>query len=160
MEEEDTQNQDEFVKEVKTVFSNKSKAADAKQKIETFQQKKKHITDFMIEFEVLAIKAKTDDMHVIFLLKKNIRSNIIKTILGYLPIVALETLKEQKVANILVGQGYKFIESRNDYRIELEITYGSRGASMDIGKLKENYDKDRKPRCFNCNIYRYMTKDY
>jgi len=48
----------------------------------------------MIEFEVLAIKAKTDDMHVIFLLKKNIRSNIIKTILGYLPIVALETLKE------------------------------------------------------------------
>jgi len=52
------------------------------------------------------------------------------------------------------------MESRNDYRIELEITYGSRGASMDIGKLKENYDKDRKPRCFNCNIYRYITKDY
>ena len=72
MEEEDTQNQDEFVKEVKTVFSNKSKAADAKQKIEMFQQGKKHIADFMIEFEVLAMKAETDNLHMIFLLKKNI----------------------------------------------------------------------------------------
>ena len=33
----------------------------------------KHITDFIIEFKVLAIKAETDDMHAIFLLKKNIR---------------------------------------------------------------------------------------
>ncbi len=52
------------------------------------------------------------------------------------------------------------MKSRNDYRIELEITYGGRGALMDIGKFKDNYDKDRKPRCFNCNIYRYMTKNY
>ena len=44
------------------------------------------------------------------------------------------------------------MKSRNDYRIELEITYGGRGALMDIGKFKDNYDKDRKPRCFNCNI--------
>jgi len=48
----------------------------------------------MIKFEVLAIKAENDDMHMIFLLKKNIRSNIIKTILGYLPIAAPETLKK------------------------------------------------------------------
>jgi len=48
----------------------------------------------MIEFEALAIKAKKDDIYIIFLLKKNIRSDIIKTILGYLPIVALETLKK------------------------------------------------------------------
>lgn len=76
------------------MFSNKSKTTDAKYKIETFQQKNKHITDFMIEFEVFAIKAKTDDMHVIFLLKKNIRSDVIKTILEYLPIVAPEILKK------------------------------------------------------------------
>ena len=37
-----------------------------------FQQGKKHSADFMIEFEMLAIKAETDDMHAIFLLKKNI----------------------------------------------------------------------------------------
>ena len=60
-------------------------------KIEMFKQ---HITNFMIEFEVLAIKIETDDIHMIFLLKKNIRSNIIKTMLGYLFIVAPESLKE------------------------------------------------------------------
>jgi len=48
----------------------------------------------MIEFEVLAMKADTDELHIIFLLKKNIWQDIIKTILGYLPIVAPETLKE------------------------------------------------------------------
>ena len=37
-----------------------------------FQQGKKHIADFMIEFKVLAMKAETDNMHVIFLLKKNV----------------------------------------------------------------------------------------
>ena len=40
------------------------------------------------------MKVETDDMYVIFLLKKNVRSNIIKIILGYSPITTLETLKE------------------------------------------------------------------
>ena len=31
---------------------------------------------------------------------------------------------------------------------------------MDIGKVRENFDKDRKLRCFNYNIYRYMAKEY
>ena len=57
-------------------------------------KKKKHITDFMIEFEVLAIKAETNNIYMIFLLKKNIKSNIIKTILRYPPIAVPETLKE------------------------------------------------------------------
>ena len=69
---EDTQDWEEFVKEIKTVFSNKSKVADAEWKIEMFRQGKKHIADFMIEFKALVMKAETDDMHVIFLLKKNI----------------------------------------------------------------------------------------
>ena len=71
-----------------------TKIADAKYKIKTFKQGKKYIVDSMIEFEPLAIQAETDDMHIILLLKKNVRSNIIKTILGYSPIVALEILKE------------------------------------------------------------------
>jgi len=50
--------------------------------------------DFMIEFEALAMKVDTDELHAIFLLKKNVQQNIIKMILGYSPIVALETLKE------------------------------------------------------------------
>ena len=58
----------------------------------------------MIEFKVLAIKTETDDIYTIFLLKKNVRSNIIKTILGYPPIVVPETLKKWKVAIISVRQ--------------------------------------------------------
>jgi len=46
----------------------------------------------MIEFEILAMKIKTDKLYAIFLLK-NVRSNIIKTILEYLPIPASTTLK-------------------------------------------------------------------
>ena len=45
----------------------------------------------MIKFEALAIKAEIDNMYAIFLLKKNVWTNIIKTILGY---PALEILRE------------------------------------------------------------------
>jgi len=48
----------------------------------------------MIKFEALAMKADTNELHAIFLLKKNMRQDIIKTILGYPLIVAPETLKE------------------------------------------------------------------
>ena len=48
----------------------------------------------MIEFNLLAIKADTDELHTIFLLKKNVQQDIIKMILGYPPIATLETLKE------------------------------------------------------------------
>ena len=63
---------DEFVKEFKMTFSNKSKAADAEWKIEIFKQGKKNTADFMIEFKVLATKADTDELYAIFLLKKNV----------------------------------------------------------------------------------------
>jgi len=48
------------------------KAANAEWKIETFKQEKKNMADFMIEFDALAMKADTDELHAIFLLKKNI----------------------------------------------------------------------------------------
>ena len=93
-EDNDTQDWDEFVKELKMMFSDKSKTADTKWKIETFKQGKRNTADFMIEFKALAIKADTDELHTIFLLKKNVRHDIIKTILGYPPITMLKTLKE------------------------------------------------------------------
>ena len=71
-EDNDTQDWDEFVKELKMMFSDKSKAADAKWKIEMFKQGKRNTADFMIEFKALAMKADTDELHTIFLLKKNI----------------------------------------------------------------------------------------
>jgi len=59
-----------------------------------FKQERRHIADFITKFKILSIKAEVDVMHIIFLLKKNVRSNIIKTILGCLPTVAPELLKE------------------------------------------------------------------
>ena len=93
-EELETQDWEDFVKEIKTTFSDKKKAANAEWKIESFKQGKKNTTDFMIEFDTLAMKADIDKLHAIFLLKKNVQPNIIKTTLGYPPIAILETLKE------------------------------------------------------------------
>jgi len=109
-EDNDTQDWKEFVKELKTTFSDKSKAADAEWKIKTFKQGKRNTADFIIEFKALAMKADTDKLHTIFLLKKNVRHDIIKTILGYPPIAMPETLKEWKVAITSVGQGYESME--------------------------------------------------
>jgi len=78
----------------------------------------------MIKFNTLAMKADTDELHAIFLLKKNVRQDIIKTILGYLLIAMLESLKEWKVAIISVGQGYESTEGCHDYKTSTRMTYG------------------------------------
>jgi len=146
------------VKELKTTFSDKTKAADAKWKIEMFKQGKKNTADFIIEFEVLAMKVDTNELYAIFLLKKNAQHDIIKTILGYPPIAMSETLKEWKVAITSVGQGYESTEGRHDYKTSTGTTYGGRGQPMDIGKSNDNF-KDGKPKCFNCNKYRHMVEE-
>jgi len=64
-----TQNWEDFIKEIKTTFSDKMKTTDAKWKIESFKQGKKNTADFMIEFDTLAMKVNTDELHAIFLLK-------------------------------------------------------------------------------------------
>jgi len=112
----------------------------------------------MIEFKALAMKADTDELHAIFLLKKNARQDIIKTILGYPPITMPETLKEWKVAITSVGQGYESTEGRHNYKTNTGITYGGREQPMDIGKSNNNF-KDGKPKCFNCNKYGHMAKE-
>jgi len=155
----DTQSWEEFVKEIKTAFSDKSKAADAKWKIETFKQGRKYIVDFMIEFEVLVMKIEIDNLHMIFLLKKNVQTDIIKTILGYLLMAAPDILKEWKVAITVVGQEYKSTESQHDYKTSTRTTFGERGSPIDIGKSRNNFDENRKPRCFNCNLYRHLAKE-
>ena len=77
----------------------------------------------MIEVQTLAMKADINDLHAIFLLKKNVRHNIIKTILGYPPIAILETLKEWKVAITSVGQEYKSTEGRHNYKTSTGMIY-------------------------------------
>ena len=160
-EEEDFQDWNEFLREIKIVFSNKSKVADIKQKIELFKQEKKHIANFMIEFKVLAIKAKTDDLYVIFLLKKNIRSNIIKIILEYLLIAILETLKKQKVAITSVRQEYESMESQHNVKVIFRFSniYECSFIFIDSFCFCFCFEKDGKPRYFNYNIYRHIAKD-
>jgi len=70
------------------------------------------------------MKAETDDMHAIFLLKKNVRVDIIKTILGYPLMAAPDTLKEWKVAITSVEQEYESMESRNNYKTSTRTTFG------------------------------------
>ena len=105
-------------------FSNKTKVADTEWRIESFKQGKQNMADFMIEFKTLAIKADMDKLHTIFLLKKNMWQDIIKTILGYLPIAAPEKLKEWKVAITSVGQEYKSTKEQNDYKTSTGMIYG------------------------------------
>ena len=78
----------------------------------------------MIEFDTLAMKAETNDMHAIFLLKKNVQADIIKTILGYPLMAAPNTLKEWKVVITSVEQGYKSMESQHDYKTEMGMIFG------------------------------------
>ena len=80
-------------------------------------------------------------------------------ILGYPPIVVSDTLKEWKVAITSVGQEYEYMEGRQDYKIGTRTTYRERNIPIDIGKSKDNFNKDRKLKYFNCNVYRYMAKD-
>ena len=113
----------------------------------------------MIEFEALAMKAETGDIYTIFLLKKNIWADIIKTILGYTPMAAPDTLKEWKVAITSVEQGYESIESQHDYKMGTRTMFGEWGIPMNIGKAWDNFDENRRPRCFNCNAYGHMARE-
>ena len=72
-EETNIQNWEEFVWEIKNIFSDKIKVANAKWKIEAFKQGKKNTVEFMIEFDALAMKVDTDELYATFLLKKNIQ---------------------------------------------------------------------------------------
>ena len=122
-----------------------------------FKQCKKYIVNFIIE--ALAIKTEINNLYTIFLLKKSIWIDIIKTILEYPPMAVPKTLREWKVAITLVRQGYESTKSQQDYRIGTEIIYKGRSVPMGIRKAKDNFNKDKKPKCFNCNIYKYILKD-
>ena len=84
---------------------------------------------------------------------------LLQHILGYPLMAVLEMFKEQKIAIISVRQDYESTETRNKYRTGIRTIYGGREILMDIRKSRDNFDKDGKLRCFNCNIYRHMAKE-
>jgi len=67
-----TQDWDNFIRKIKMIFNNKIKIADAKWRIESFKQGKQNTIDFIIKFDILAMKSDIDELHTIFSLKKNV----------------------------------------------------------------------------------------
>ena len=63
------------------------------------------------------------------------------------------------MAITLVGQGYESTKEQHDYKIGTETTYGGWEMPMNISKAKDNYDKDKRPKCFNYNKYGHMAKE-
>ena len=59
-----------------------------------------------------------------------------------------------------VSQEYEFTKSQYDYKTDIGTTYGGKGIPIDIRKVRENFDKDKRPKCFNYNTYRYIAKKY
>jgi len=51
------------------------------------------------------------------------------------------------------------MKSQHNYKTSTGITFGGREAPMNIGKSRNNFDKSGKPRCFNCNLYEYITRE-
>ena len=58
-----------------------------------------------------------------------------------------------------VGQEYESTESWHDYKMGTGIIFGEQRAPMDIGKSWDNFDKNRKPKYFNYNIYGHLAKE-
>jgi len=132
-EQDNTPSWDAFEAEIKLIYQDKTREANAEWHIETFTQGWKHITDFLIKFMALVAKAQTDDQHAIFLLKKNFNREIIRAILAYPPKKAPQMLEQWKVAIRAVGQGYKWTSIQYDYQTGSGITYGGIGKPIEIG---------------------------
>ena len=45
---------------------------------------------------------------------------------------------------ISVGQEYESTKSKQDYWTGIDIIYSGRGILIDIGKVKDNFNKDKK----------------
>ena len=69
-----------------------------------------------------------------------------------------KSLKEWKVAIILVRQEYESMEEHYNYKTSTRVTYGGWGQPMDIGRSNNNF-KNEKPKCFNYNKYGHMAKE-
>ncbi|KAF7773493.1 transcriptional regulator family: Zinc finger, CCHC-type [Agaricus bisporus var. burnettii] len=129
---------DTFEEELKTSFGKGNEKDIAEERIESLKQGNRNTMDFLVKFTALMYKAKIDDQHAIFLLKRHTRHDIIKTILGY---PRLETMK------------------RIDQKTDTGITYGGSGQPMEIGWKKFEWDKDGKPKCHKCGKFGHIGKN-
>jgi hypothetical protein len=104
---DDTMDWKAFKEDLTGSFSMGNEKESTQWKIKSFKQGNHNIADFLIEFHVLKMTSMTDDAHTIFLLKKNIRQDIIKTILGY-PLDSIpNSLTDWLAAIKSIGLGYE-----------------------------------------------------
>lgn len=107
---EDTASWDEFEEKIKESFIDGKEKENAENKLEGFVQGKTHITDYMIEFNLLKDRSGTDDQHAIYLLKKHVRKEIIRAIIAFPPASAPTTYKLWGKAIIAVGTGVEALD--------------------------------------------------
>ena len=60
---------------------------------------------------------------------------------------------------ISISQEYKSTEGWHDYKTGAETIYKEQEMPMDISKAKDNYNKNERPKCFNCNKYEHIVKE-
>jgi hypothetical protein len=156
---DDTMDWKAFEEDLTGSFSMGNEKESAQWKIKSFKQGKCHIADFLIEFHVLKTTSMTDNAHTIFLLKKNIRQDIIKTILGCPPDSIPDSLTDWLAAIKSIGLGYELNEMRKDIRTESGITYRGSRLPMEIGKRKFLWNDKGEPKCYKCKSYGHMGKN-
>jgi hypothetical protein len=101
----------------------------------------------------------TNDAHAIFLLKKNSRQDIIKTILGYPPDSIPDSLTDWIAVIRSIGLGYESNEMQKDIRTKSGITYRGSGLPMEIGKRKFLWNNKGEPKCYKCDSFGHMGKN-
>ena len=79
--------------------------------------------------------------------------------MAYPPSQAPKSLEQWKVAITVVEQGYKWTNICYNYRTGSGIIYRGIGKPMEIGQQRNN-KQGRKPKCYNCNRFEHMAKDY
>jgi hypothetical protein len=155
----DTANWDKFKSELEHSFSLGDTTEIARIQIEDFKQGNQHINDFIIRFGVLRDTSKIDETHAIFLLKRHVKSDIIKVIMGYPPVAIPSDLKEWISAIQYVGKGQEATQIRHDLLTPTGVTYGGSGQPMEIGRKKLVWSKDGTPQCYRCDQYGHIGKE-
>jgi hypothetical protein len=156
---DDTADWDKFKKELVHSFSLGDTTEIARIQIEEFKQGNQHINDFIIKFGVLRDTAKIDETHAIFLLKRHVKHDIIKVIMGYPPVAIPTDLKEWISAIQSVGKGQESTQIRQDLLTPTGVTYGGTGQPMELGRKKLVWSKDGTPQCYRCDQYGHIGKE-
>ena len=145
----------QFETQIKELFIDGKEKEKSEVLIENMIQGKKPIVDFLIEFTLTKNKAGTDDQHAIFLLKKNIKKEIIRSILSFPPDKIPTTLEDWISIIKSVGMGAETM-SLFDRHTSSGTTYGGTGQPMEIGRLPT---PNNQRKCFNCGKFGHFAKE-